>query len=64
MKDAFIKIRKSIMDAPALMPLDFDKDFILYTFATDFFLCCYFDSETCRGHRDPHFIYEIYIQRV
>ena len=35
-KDAFVKIRKSIMDAPALMPLDFDKDFILYTFATDF----------------------------
>ena len=37
-KDAFIKIRKVIMDAPTLMPHDFDKDFILNTFATDFFM--------------------------
>ena len=35
-KDAFINIRKAIMDALALMSPDFDKDFILYTFATDF----------------------------
>ena len=31
-KDAFINIRKSIIDAPALMSSYFDKDFILYTF--------------------------------
>ena len=35
MKDAFIKITKSIMDSPALMPPNFIKDFILDTFTTD-----------------------------
>ena len=35
-KDAFIKIRKDITDAPALMSPYFDKYFILYTFTTDF----------------------------
>ena len=35
-KDVFIKIRKAIMDAPALIPFDFSKYFILYTFTADF----------------------------
>ena len=35
-KDSFYNIKKDIMDAPALMPPDFSKDFILYTFPTDF----------------------------
>ena len=32
----FTKIRRAIVEAPALMSPDFSKDFILYTFATDF----------------------------
>ena len=35
-KNVFADIRKSITEAPALMSPDFTKDFILYTFATDF----------------------------
>ena len=35
-KKAFTEIQKSIADAHTLMPPDFSKDFILYTFATDF----------------------------
>ena len=35
-RDAFSKIWKSITEAPALMSPDFDKEFILYTFSTDF----------------------------
>ena len=35
-KDAFIKIRKAIMDAPPLIPPNISKYFILYTFPTDF----------------------------
>ena len=34
--DAFNKIKKSIMDAPTLMPHEFSKDFLLYNFATNF----------------------------
>ena len=34
-KDAFKNIKKAIMEAPTLMPPDFSKDFILYTFSTD-----------------------------
>ena len=34
-KDAFINVNKAIMDAPTLMPPDFSKDFILYTFHID-----------------------------
>ena len=36
-KDALSKIKKAIMDALALMPPIFSKDFIFYTFATDFY---------------------------
>ena len=32
-KDAFVNIRKVIVDASTLMSPDFDKDFILYTFS-------------------------------
>ena len=35
LKYAFKSIKKAIMEAPALMPPDFLKYFILYTFATD-----------------------------
>ena len=35
-RNAFVEIRKAIAEAPALMSPDFNKDFILYTFATDF----------------------------
>ena len=34
-KDVFVNIKKAIMDAHALIPPDFSKYFILYTFATD-----------------------------
>ena len=34
-KDAFSKIKTVIAHAPSLRSLDFDKDFILYTFAFD-----------------------------
>ena len=34
--NAFTEIRKAIVEEPALMSPDFSKDFILYTFATDF----------------------------
>ena len=35
-KNAFIEIWKTIAESPALMSPDFSKDFILYTFATNF----------------------------
>ena len=35
-KNAFTEIQKAIVEALTLMSLDFSKDFILYTFATDF----------------------------
>ena len=35
-RNAFVEIRKDIAKAPALMSSDFNKYFILYTFATDF----------------------------
>ena len=34
-KDAFTKIKTTIAHAPSLRSPDFDKDFILYTFASD-----------------------------
>ena len=34
-KNAFSKIKIAIVHAPSLKSLDFDKDFILYTFASD-----------------------------
>ena len=34
-KDAFYKIKTAIAHAPSLRSPDFDKDFILYTFASD-----------------------------
>ena len=34
--NAFVEIRKSIAEAPALMSPNFNKDFILYTFSTEF----------------------------
>ena len=34
-KNAFIKIKKSIVHAPSLKSPDFEKDFILYTFTSD-----------------------------
>ena len=34
-KDAFNKIKTSIAHAPSLKSTDFEKDFILYTFASD-----------------------------
>ena len=46
-KDVFIKIRKCIMDALALMFAYFDKDFILYAFSTDF---SYYDHVLTQKH--------------
>ena len=34
-KDVFKSIKKDIMEAPAIFPLDFSIDFVLYAFATD-----------------------------
>ena len=34
-KESFIRIRKAIAEAPALVSPDFKKYFILYTFASD-----------------------------
>ena len=34
--NAFVEIRKAIAEALALMSPDFNKDFILYTFSTEF----------------------------
>ena len=34
-KNAFSKIKTSISHAPSLKSLDFEKDFILYTFASN-----------------------------
>jgi hypothetical protein len=34
-KESFIKIREEIKKTPALMSLDFNRDFILYTFSSD-----------------------------
>ena len=34
-KDAFLKIKEAITEAPTLQSPDFEKDFILYTFASD-----------------------------
>ena len=34
-KEAFAKIKEEIVEAPTLRSHDFDKDFILYTFASD-----------------------------
>ena len=35
-RNAFVEIRKAIAEALALMSPDFNKDFILYTFSTNF----------------------------
>ena len=34
-KNAFSKIKTAVAHAPSLKSLDFDKDFIIYTFASD-----------------------------
>ena len=34
-KDSFIKIKKLIVESPALLSPDFNKEFYLYTFASD-----------------------------
>ena len=34
-KDAFIKIKEEIAEAPTLQSPDFEEDFILYNFASD-----------------------------
>ena len=34
-KDAFTNIKIAVAHAPSIRILDFDKDFILYTFASD-----------------------------
>ena len=34
-KESFQKILEAISEAPSLLSLDFNKDFILYTFASD-----------------------------
>ena len=34
-RDAFMKIKEEIVEAPTLWILDFEKDFILYTFSSD-----------------------------
>ena len=48
-KNAFTKIRKAIAEAPTLMSPDFSKDFILYTFSTDF---SYAAVLTQKNHED------------
>ena len=40
-KNAFSKIKTAVAHAPSLKSLDFDKDFILYTFASN---CAYLEG--------------------
>lgn len=34
-KEAFVKIKEAVVEAPILRSPDFDKEFILYTFASN-----------------------------
>ena len=52
-QEAFIKIHKSIAEAPSLMPPYFSKDFILYTFATDFSYAAFL---TQKNHEDTEIL--------
>ena len=50
---AFVEIKRSIAKAPALMSPDISKDFILYTFATDFSYAVVLTQRIMRTLRSP-----------
>ena len=49
----FANIKKDIMDALALMPPDFSKDFILYTFAIDVSYAAMFTQKNAKDVKIP-----------
>ena len=52
-KNAFNKIKTAVAHAPSLKSPDFDKDFILYTFASDDLLAAVFTQREDGGDEFP-----------
>ena len=52
-KNAFSKIKTVVAHAPSLKSLDFDKDFILYTFASDHSLAAMLTQKEDGGDEFP-----------
>ena len=57
-KNAFSKIKTSIAHAPSLKSLNFEKDFILYTFASDDSLAAVLTQKEDGGDEYPISFYE------
>jgi hypothetical protein len=57
-KEAFEKIKEDIVQAPALLSLDFDRDFILYTFSFDIAFVVCLNTEEFRRRRVSCGFYE------
>jgi hypothetical protein len=55
---AFSNIKKAIITAPVLVSVDFNKDFILYSFASKETIACYIYLEKSKRGRDSYFFHE------